>query len=106
LSRLRLSRGSKDKGKAKGGASSASRSSTPAARQRGVLVQAPKSDIYVALLGISLAAILIGCLLMILLLGRYEFKVKVAAADRATTAVSLASHLVDLAPTPTSTSTA
>jgi len=79
LSRLRLSRGSKDKGKGKGGGSSASRSATPAARQRGVLVQAPKSDIYVALLGISLAAILIGCLLMILLLGQYGWSTKVAA---------------------------
>jgi hypothetical protein len=44
-----------------------------------VLVQAPKSDIYVALLGISLAAILIGCLLMILLLGKYEWSVKVSS---------------------------
>lgn len=76
---------------------STSRSSAPA-RQRGVLVQAPKSDIYVALLGISLAAILIGCLLMILLLGRYEFKVKVAAADRAPSAAVVA----DVSPTPAS----
>ncbi|APW63427.1 hypothetical protein [Paludisphaera borealis] len=99
MSRLRSSRASK------ASTSSASRSSTPA-RQRGVLVQAPKSDIYVALLGISLAAILIGCLLLILLLGRYEFKVKVAAADQRPTAVSLASHLVDVTPTPLSPSTA
>jgi hypothetical protein len=99
LSRLRSSRASK------GSASSASRSATPA-RQRGVLVQAPKSDIYVALLGISLAAVLIGCLLMLLLLMRYEFKVSVASVDREPAAVSLASHQVDLAPTPLSPSTA
>ena len=92
MSRLRSSRASK------GSTSSASRSSTPAARQRGVLVQAPKSDIYVALLGISLAAIVIGCLLMILLLGKYDWKVKVAAADRTPAAVSLASHVAAVAP--------
>lgn len=99
MSRLRLSRGSKDKGKGKGATSSASRASTPAARQRGVLVQAPKSDIYVALLGISLAAILIGCLLMILLLGSYEWKIKVAAADRAPAAIGAAPQLATVAPT-------
>jgi len=64
-----------------------------------VLVQAPKSDIYVALLGISLAAIVIGCLLMILLLGRYEWKVKVAAADRAPVAIGAAPQLATVAPT-------
>jgi hypothetical protein len=58
-----------------------------------VLVQAAKSDIYVAILGVSLAAILIGCLLMILMLARYDWKVKVAAADKAPAAVSLASQL-------------
>jgi len=86
---------------------STSRAGTPA-RQRGVLVQAPKSDIYVALLGISLAAILIGCLLMILLLGRYEFKVKVAAGDHTPSAVAAAEswQLADASPTPLSTSTA
>jgi hypothetical protein len=80
---------------------STSRSGTPA-RQRGVLVQAPKSDIYVALLGISLAAILIGCLLMILLLGRYEFKVKVSAAGQAPSAVAAAEawRLADASRTP------
>jgi len=90
LSRLRLSRGSKDKGKGKGSTSAASRASTPAARARGVLVQAPKSDIYVALLGISLAAIVIGCLLMILLLGKYEWSVKVSSAAPTSIATSVA----------------
>ncbi len=102
MSRLRSSRASKSKAST---SSASSRASTPA-RQRGVLVQAPKSDIYVALLGISLAAILIGCLLMILLLGRYEFKVKVADAGRSPSAVSLASHLAVAAPSPLSASTA
>jgi hypothetical protein len=86
---------------------SSSRAGTPA-RQRGVLVQAPKSDIYVALLGISLAAIVIGCLLMILLLNGYGFKVKVSAADRAPSAVAAAEawRLADASPTPLSTSIA
>lgn len=97
MSRLRSSRGSK------AGASSASRSAATPARQRGVLVQAPKSDIYVALLGISLAAILIGCLLMLLLLNRYEWKVKVSAAGHAPAPFSQAAELAESAPTPIST---
>jgi hypothetical protein len=43
------------------------------------LVQAPKSDIYVVLLGVSLGAILIACLLMALMLNRYSWSVKVSA---------------------------
>lgn len=42
---------------------------------RGVFVQAPKSDIFVVMLGISLAAILIGCLLLGLVMNAYDFKV-------------------------------
>jgi hypothetical protein len=42
-----------------------------------VLVQSPKSDIYVVLLGIALGAILLGCLLMTLVLSRYGFSTKV-----------------------------
>ena len=53
----------------------------PAARSapaggRGVYVQAPKSDIYVVLLGISLGAILLGCLLLGVLMNGYGFQVK------------------------------
>jgi len=44
-----------------------------------VFVQTPKADIYVTLLGISLGAMVLGCLLMILLLGRYGFSTKVSA---------------------------
>lgn len=54
--------------------------SAPAAR--GVYVQAPKSDIYVVLLGISLGAILLGCLLLALVLNRYDFKLKPTAMLR------------------------
>jgi hypothetical protein len=64
------------------GASSAS--SRPAARtsgRPGVFVQTPKSDIYVTMLGIALGAILLGCLLLFLLLNRYEFQLKAAAID-------------------------
>jgi hypothetical protein len=42
-----------------------------------VLVQAPKSDIYVTLLGISLGAIVLACLQLILLLTQYGFSVSV-----------------------------
>ena len=57
----------------------ASRGSTATQRRPGVLVQAPKSDIYVALLGLALAAILLACLLMLLMLNRYGWSVKVSA---------------------------
>jgi hypothetical protein len=68
LSRLPSSRGS----------SSATASRSAAAQRRpGVFVQAPKSDIYVALLGISLASIVLATLLMTLLLSQYGFSTKV-----------------------------
>lgn len=44
----------------------------------GVFVQSPRSDVYVTMLGVALAAILIGCLLLVLVLNRYEFKTKVS----------------------------
>ncbi len=69
MSRLPSSRGSS--------ASTATRAA--AQRRPGVFVQAPKSDIYVALLGISLAAILLATVLMILLFSQYGFSTKVAA---------------------------
>ena len=48
-----------------------------APRRPGVLVQAPKSDIYVTLLGMSLGAIVLACLLMTMLLTQYGFSVSV-----------------------------
>jgi len=42
----------------------------------GVYVQKPKSDIYVALLGVSLGAILIGCLLLLLKMNQYNWETK------------------------------
>jgi hypothetical protein len=59
-------------------ASSGGGGSRPAARP-GVFVQTPKSDIYVALLGISLGAMILGCILLLLILNGYEFKTKVSA---------------------------
>lgn len=40
----------------------------------GVLVQKPKSDVFVALLGVSLGAILIGCLILVLVLNQYQWQ--------------------------------
>jgi len=62
-------------------APAASRPARSAARSapaggRGVYVQAPKSDIYVVLLGISFGAILLGCLLLGILLNGYGFVLK------------------------------
>ena len=49
------------------------------AAQRGVYVQAPKSDIYVVLLGVALAAMIMGCLLLFLVQNRYGFSRKVTS---------------------------
>jgi hypothetical protein len=49
----------------------------PAARP-GVFVQTPKSDIYVTLLGIALGAMILGCILLLIILNRYEFKTSVS----------------------------
>src|SRR4051794_13689230 len=57
--------------------------------QRGVLVQTPQSDIYVALLGVALGAMIIGCLLLILVLSRYGFSTRVSSLG-ATPSQSLA----------------
>ncbi len=42
----------------------------------GVYVATPKSDIYVALLGVSLGAIVLATLLLTVLLNGYEFQLK------------------------------
>ena len=70
MSRLASSRGSS--------AASASRGAA-APRRPGVFVQAPKSDIFVALLGISLAAIVLATLLMVILFSQYGFSTKVSS---------------------------
>jgi len=62
------------------GSSPSTTTRAAASRPRGIVVPSPKSDIFVVLLGISLGAIVLGCLLMILLLARYGFSVKVSAA--------------------------
>lgn len=43
------------------------------------MVPAARSDIYVAMLGIALGAIVIGTLLLVLVLNRYGFQTKAAA---------------------------
>ena len=60
-------------------AASARGRARPRPAARGVFVQTPKSDIYVALLGIALGAMVLGCLLLVLILNRYGFKTKVSA---------------------------
>ena len=44
----------------------------------GVYVATPKSDVYVALLGVSLGAMILATLLLTLLLNSYEFKISAA----------------------------
>jgi hypothetical protein len=43
------------------------------------MVPTARSDEYVVLLGIALGAIVLGCLFLVLVLNRYEFKTKVSA---------------------------
>ena len=47
---------------------------------RGVYVPTAKNDIYTALLGLALAAMIIGCILLVLILEGYDFKTKVSVA--------------------------
>jgi hypothetical protein len=61
------------------------RSNAPAVRgaaarggRPGVFVSTPKSDIYVVMLSIALGAMFLGSLLLVLILSRYDFKLKVA----------------------------
>jgi hypothetical protein len=71
-------------------AAASGRSAPAASRRPGVLVQSPKSDIYVAMLGISLGAIIIACILMTLIFSKYNFSTKVsglAAPSRTATLV-------------------
>jgi hypothetical protein len=56
-------------------------------------VQTPKSDIYVALLGIALGAMVLGCILLLLILNRYEFKTKVSALTRPQPAARALAHV-------------
>jgi len=56
-----------------------------------VYVQAPKPDIFVALLGVALGAMVLGCLLLLLVLSRYGFSTKAASLTPAPSrAVALA----------------
>jgi len=43
------------------------------------LVQAPRSDIFVAMLGVALGAMILGCLLLALKLNEYGFELKASA---------------------------
>ncbi len=90
MSRLRSSRGSSPATKAKAARPAAG----AAARRPGVFVQAPKSDIFVAMLGVALGAILVACLLMLLILWRYDFKVnsKLAATELGTQNLTIAAQ--------------
>lgn len=63
-------------------APAASRSRATAARPaggRGVFVQKPRSDVFVALLGVALGSLLLGSLFLILHLSNYEFNIKATA---------------------------
>jgi hypothetical protein len=62
---------------ARGGSSSRSAAVRTPGRP-GVFVQTPQSDIFVAMLGIALGAIVLGMLLLVLVLKRYDFSTKAA----------------------------
>lgn len=52
------------------------------------MAQKPKNDIYVALLGVALGALVLGSLFLVLHLAKYEFKLKAAANPPALTAIA------------------
>jgi hypothetical protein len=56
------------------GANPAARGARPGGRP-GVFVTTPKSDIYVALLGVALVSMVLATLLLVMILGRYDFKI-------------------------------
>jgi len=62
-----------------GRGSRASATAPRAGRPGGVFVQSPKSDIYVAMLGIALGAMILGCILLLLVWGRYDYSSKPTA---------------------------
>ena len=52
-------------------------------KARGVVVAKPKADAYTALLGIALAAILLGILCLLLEMSRYEWKTSATGVSMA-----------------------
>jgi hypothetical protein len=69
---------------------STSARSAGAGGPRGVYVQTPKSDIFVALLGVAAGAIFLGFLLLLIVLWRYDFSTSVSALAPILTSVSIA----------------
>ena len=58
-------------------AATPARGARPGGRPGGVFVATPKSDVYVALLGVSLGAMVLATLLLVVLFSRYDFKISV-----------------------------
>jgi hypothetical protein len=54
------------------------------------LVQSPKSDIFVVMLGIALGAIVLGCLLMLIMFSRYSFSTKVSTLSQPSQVTAIA----------------
>ena len=54
---------------------------------RGVYVQTAKSDIYVVMLGISLGAVLLGCLFLLLEWKKYDFSLKASMTETTSSAL-------------------
>jgi hypothetical protein len=54
------------------------------------LVQSPKSDIFVVMLGIALGAVVLGCILMLIKFSGYGFSTKVSALSQPPQVTSIA----------------
>lgn len=89
MSRLKSGLGAK-KDKGAGRSASAAKVKGKAAGGRQVMVPKAKSDIYVALLGVSLGAMLIGMLLLALVLRRYDWQTKAVSNAPVVTMTALA----------------
>lgn len=74
----------------RGSSSTPASRSAAAQRRPGVLVAAPKSDIYVAMLGISLAAILIATILMTIIFASYGWTTKISQTNHAPSVTRMA----------------
>ncbi len=70
---LGLAKKKKKKGDDEAAAPAAAPAPAPAPKTRGVVVEKPQANIYTALLIVSLAAVIIGCICLYAEMNAYEF---------------------------------
>lgn len=68
---------SRPRSSTRGSATPAARGARPGGRP-GVFVAKPRSDVYVALLGVALGSMILATLLLVVIFSRYDFKIAAA----------------------------